>query len=86
MAATSPLSPGCNDGYMPDLDEGRCKHGEIADWCSDCTATRKGLPVRVWRTAQGQVYHRKPTCEALQDGQRKARQFGGQASTPEQVP
>jgi len=49
-------------------------------------AARKGLPVRVWRTAQGQVYHRKPTCEALQDGQRMAQQFGRQASTPEQVP
>jgi hypothetical protein len=73
---------------MSDLEEGRCKHGEIADWCgeSECMAARKGLPVRVWRTAQGQVYHRKPTCEALQDGQRRMQQFGRQASTPEQVP
>jgi hypothetical protein len=49
-------------------------------------AARKGLPVRVWRTEQGQVYHRKPTCEALLDGQRMAKQVGRQASTPEQVP
>jgi hypothetical protein len=73
---------------MSELEEGRCKHGEIADWCgeSECMAARKGLPVRVWRTAQGQVYHRKPTCEALLDGQRMAQSFGRQASTPDQVP
>jgi hypothetical protein len=72
---------------MSELEEGRCKHGEIADWCgeSECMAARKGLPVRVWRTAQGQVYHRKPTCEALRDGQRMAQSFGRQASTPELV-
>jgi hypothetical protein len=68
---------------MSELEEGRCKHGEIADWCgeSECMAARKGLPVRVWRTAQGQVYHRKPTCAALRDGQRMAQKFGKQAST-----
>ena len=71
---------------MPDLEEGRCKHGEVADWCGDCTAARNGLPSRVWRTAQGQVYHRKPTCEALRDGQSKAQRFGRQVSTPEQIP
>lgn len=71
---------------MPDFEEGRCKHGEIADWCGDCTAVRTGMPVRVWRTAQGQVYHRKPTCEALRDGQSKAQKFGKQPSTPEQIP
>ena len=71
---------------MSDTEDGRCKHGEIADWCGDCTAVRTGLPARVWRTAQGQVYHRKPTCEALRDGQSKAQQFGRQASIPEQIP
>ncbi len=73
---------------MTKLGEQRCKHGEIAAWCgeSECLAPRKGLPVRVWRTEQGQVYHRKPTCEALLDGQRMAEQSGRQASTPEQVP
>jgi hypothetical protein len=70
---------------MPDLEEGRCKHGEVAAWCGDCTPRRKGLPARVWRTAQGQVYHRKPTCEALRDGQSKALQSGRQVSTPEQI-
>ena len=70
---------------MPDSDDGRCKHGEIADWCGDCTASRKGLPSLVWRTAQGEVYHRKPTCGALQDGQRKARQSGRRVSAPERV-
>jgi hypothetical protein len=61
---------------MSDLEDGRCKHGEMADWCGDCTVVRTGLPARVWRTAQGQVYHRKPTYEALRDGQNKAQQFG----------
>ena len=67
-----------NDGCMVGPDEARCKHGEVADWCgeSECMAARKGLPVRVWRTSQGQVYHRGPTCEALLDGQRLAGQFG----------
>lgn len=72
---------------MPDLEEGRCKHGEIAEWCgeSECIAARKGLPRWVWRTAYGQVFHRKSTCEALEDGQRRMARFGKQASTPEQV-
>jgi len=75
-----------NHGCM--ADEARCKHGEVADWCgeSECMAARKGLPVRVWRTADGQVYHRGPSCEALLDGQRLARRYGRQTSTPEQVP
>lgn len=66
----------------------RCKHGEVAEWCgeSECLAARKGLPVRVWRTQQGQVYHRKPTCEALVAGQRLAVREGRGASAPEKVP
>ena len=54
---------------MTSPDEARCKHGEVADWCgeSECMAARKGLPVRVWRTSQGEVYHRGPACEALRD-------------------
>ena len=73
---------------MSDLEDGRCKHGEIAEWCgeSECMAARTGLPAHVWRTAQGQVYHRKPACEALQHGQQMARQFGKQASEAERVP
>jgi hypothetical protein len=73
---------------VADPDGGRCKHGEIAEWCgeSECLAARKGLPVRVWRTQQGQAYHRKPTCEALIAGQRLAEQYGREASAPEKVP
>lgn len=44
------------------------------------------MPVRVWRTQQGKVYHRKPTCEALVDGQRMAERYGMAASIPEQIP
>ena len=73
---------------MASPDEVRCKHGEVADWCgeSECMAARKGLPVWVWRTSQGQVYHRGPACEALRDGQWLAVQFGRDSSAPEQVP
>jgi hypothetical protein len=84
---TSLLRRGChkmNDGCMAGADEARCKHGEVADWCgeSECMAARKGLPARVWRTSQGQVYHRGPACEALLDGQRLAGQFGRGTSEP----
>jgi len=74
-------------GCMSDVEDGRCKHGEVAAWCgeSECMAARTGLPAWVWRTAYGEVYHRKPTCVALRDGQRKAQRFGKQASTPERV-
>jgi hypothetical protein len=73
---------------MPIPDEERCKHGEVAPWCgeAECYAARKQMPVRVWRTRDGKVYHRKPTCEALVDGQRMAERRGMTASTPEQVP
>ncbi len=73
---------------MSDLEEVRCKHGEIADWCgeSECMAARKGCRSGSGEPHRGQVYHRKPTYEALQDGQRRMQQFGWQASTPEQVP
>lgn len=49
-------------------------------------AVRTSMPVRVWRTRQGKVYHRKPTCEALLDGQRMAGSFGKGKSEPEQIP
>jgi hypothetical protein len=73
---------------MADAEKGRCKHGEIAEWCgeSECLAARKQMPVRVWRTQHGQTYHRKPTCEALVDGQRMAVRRGMNASPPEKVP
>ncbi len=73
---------------MANSDEQRCKHGEIAEWCgeSECLAARRGLPVRVWRTQQGQVYHRKPTCEALVAGQRLAGRNGRETPAPEKVP
>jgi hypothetical protein len=70
------------------LGEERCKHGEVAAWCgeSECMAARKGLPVRVWRTPHGKAYHRKPTCQALIDGQRKAERYGHGGHSPEAVP
>jgi len=72
---------------MATPDEERCKHGEVAAWCgeAECLAARKQMPVRVWRTKGGQVYHRKPTCEALVDGQRLAERRGMTTSPPEQV-
>jgi hypothetical protein len=68
--------------------EERCRHGEVAAWCgeSQCMAARTGLPVRVWRTRQGSAYHRRPTCQALVDGQRSAERHGRNADTPECFP
>ena len=71
---------------MPIPDEERCKHGEVAAWCGECHVARMQTPSRVWRTRGGEVFHRKPTCEALVDGQRLAKRRGMTASTPEQVP
>lgn len=48
-------------------------------------ASRTGKPVRVWRTPQGQAYHRKATCEALADGQREAIARGYEAHEAECV-
>ena len=70
---------------MPIPDEERCKHGEVAAWCGECHVARMQTPSRVWRTRGGEVFHRKPTCEALADGQRLAKRRGMTASTPEQV-
>jgi hypothetical protein len=71
---------------MPIPDEERCIHGEVAAWCGECYVARMQMPGRVWRTKGGEVFHRKPTCEALVDGQRMAKRRGMTASTPEQVP
>jgi hypothetical protein len=75
-------------GMADPMGEERCKHGEVKAWCgeSECMAARKGLPVRVWRTQQGQTYHRKATCEALSDGHRKAERRGYEAHDAESVP
>ena len=70
---------------MPIPDEERCKHGEVAAWCGECHVARMQMPSRVWRTRGGEVFHRKPACEALVDGQRLAKRRGMTASTPEQV-
>jgi hypothetical protein len=39
----------------------------------------------VWRTRSGSKYHIRPSCEALQEGLRKAEQEGRRASQPRQV-
>lgn len=73
---------------MAEGDDERCKHGEVAAWCgeSECMAARTKMPVRVWRTKQGQAFHRKPDCEALLDGQAMAVRHGREATEPQQVP
>jgi hypothetical protein len=69
-------------------DEARCKHGLIATMCgeSGCLAAPQGLPDRVWRTQQGLTYHRSANCQALIDGQLKARRRGREAHEAERVP
>ncbi len=39
----------------------------------------------VWRTPHGRKYHITPSCEALQEGMRKAEQAGRRVSQPRQV-
>lgn len=57
------------------MSDERCKHDQVKAWCgeSECMAERKGLPVRVWRTSGGHAFHRRPDCDALGEGQLRAK-------------
>lgn len=46
----------------------------------------RGLTSRVLVTNGGSVFHRTADCEALHEGQRKARRFGRDTHAPQQVP
>jgi hypothetical protein len=77
-----------DDGGVARTGEERCKHGEITAWCgeSECMATRKGFPARVWRTPHGSAYHRRPTCQALIEGHHSAERHGQVTHPAESVP
>ena len=88
LSSIARRSKATDDNDMAEVpDDERCKHGEVAAWCgeSECMAARKGLPERVWRTASGSAYHRKPDCQALLDGHRKAERYGYELHPPERV-
>ncbi|WP_196942800.1 hypothetical protein [Streptomyces sclerotialus] len=45
----------------------------------------RGLSARVFITRGGSVFHRSTACDGLRDGQRKARRFGKENHTPENI-
>lgn len=68
------------------MPEVRCeRHELIIGQCADCRPAPDGLIERVWITDGGSTFHRAPTCEALLDGQRKARRQGMNTHDPRQV-
>ncbi|MFI8854789.1 hypothetical protein ACIGW3_31920 [Streptomyces sp. NPDC053499] len=54
--------------------------------CDHCRSARSKLPLRVYVTKGGSVYHRTPRCEGLKDGQRYARWKGQDVHDIESVP
>lgn len=54
----------------------RCMHDFLHDQCAECRPVPPGLTATVFVTSSGQVFHRTPDCQALLDGQAKARSYG----------
>lgn len=70
-------------GHMSDE---QCPHDLPFGQCALCAPVPPGLTARVWITKGGAVYHRTTYCEALRDGQRKARRLGLEIHEPQNVP
>lgn len=70
----------------PALADRRCRHDFLPEMCADCRPAPAGLPTRVYVSSAGQVFHRSGSCEALADGQAKARRFGYETSPASQLP
>ncbi|MFI2437172.1 hypothetical protein [Streptomyces sp. NPDC018693] len=64
----------------------RCMHDLVVGQCTECAPVPRGLTARVYVTQGGSVFHRGTACEALRDGQRKARRRGREIHDPRQVP
>jgi hypothetical protein len=58
------------------MTDERCKHDLPAGQCTDCAPVPRGLVPRVAVTRGGSVFHRSAACEALNEGQDRARRFG----------
>ncbi|MEU7489073.1 hypothetical protein [Streptomyces sp. NPDC042319] len=63
----------------------RCVHELVVGQCTDCAPVPRGLSARVFITGGGSVFHRSTACEGLLEGQRKARRFGLENHTPENI-
>ncbi|MEV8478108.1 hypothetical protein [Streptomyces sp. NPDC051173] len=63
----------------------RCVHDLVVGQCTECAPVPRGLTGRVFITQGGSVFHRTTDCEALHDGQRKARRFGRDTHDPRDV-
>ncbi|KUN75776.1 hypothetical protein [Streptomyces griseoruber] len=67
------------------MGDERCVHDLVVGQCTECSPVPRGLTARVYVTQGGSVFHRATACEALRDGQRKARRFGRETHEPRQV-
>lgn len=66
------------------VSDERCIHDMLPGQCGQrpCKDTPRGLTARVYITEGGDVFHRLATCEALREGQRKARGRGQEIHEP----
>ncbi|MFP3986385.1 hypothetical protein U9R90_02560 [Streptomyces sp. E11-3] len=67
------------------MGDERCAHELVVGQCTECAPVPRGLVARVYVTSGGSVFHRATNCEALHDGQRKARRFGRDNHVPQQI-
>ena len=56
--------------------EERCSHDFLLNQCALCKVKNDGVPEIVYTTKAGDVFHRRPTCEALKSGQDMAYTLG----------
>jgi hypothetical protein len=54
------------------MTEERCEHDMLRGQCATCASATPGSTNRVYRTAGGQAFHRRQTCEWLHKGQHQA--------------
>ena len=61
-------------------------HDLLPSQCAACAPPPGGLPVRVYLTKGGSVFHRSRSCGGLQDGQRYAARLGMNTHPVELIP
>jgi hypothetical protein len=71
---------------LPALADRRCRHDFLPGMCAECRPAPAGLPSRVYVSSAGLVFHGSASCEALADGQAKARRFGYETRPASQLP
>jgi len=56
--------------------EERCSHDFLLNQCALCKVRDDGIPAIVYTTKGGDVFHKRPNCEALMSGQNMAYSVG----------